>query len=202
MPRNLCVCLHVIALLLFSIPAAAQFPAEVRGRVTQRGSGAAVPGARVEAEGAAAVAGPDGAFLLRGVAPGTRSVRVSALGFREGRFSVDVANGRTVWLAAVLEPAPIALEAIRVRARRDGAGATVLDRAEIERSGARDLGEVLRDRAGVTVERQGGPGSPTRVSIRGSSADEVLVLLDGVPLNSALTGEADLSTVPLEAIER
>ena len=204
MPRKLSVslCLRVITLLLFAVPAAAQFPAEVRGRVTQRGSGAAVPGARVEAEGAAAVAGPDGAFLLRGVAPGTRSVRVSALGFREGRFSVEVANGRTVWLTAVLDPAPIALEALRVRARRAEAGSTVLDRAEIERSGARDLGEVLRDRAGVTVERQGGPGSPTRVSIRGSSADEVLVLLDGVPLNSALTGEADLSTVPLEAVER
>jgi len=196
----------LLALLLLLLtapsPAAAQFPAEVRGRVTERGTGAAVPGARVEAEGAAAVAGPDGAFLLRGVSPGTREVRVTALGFREGRFSVDAANGRTVTLLVVLDPSAIALEAIQVRAARDPAGATVLDRAAIEASGARELGEVLRDQAGVVVTRQGGPGSPTRVSIRGSSANAVLVLLDGVPLNSALTGDADLSTVPLEAVER
>jgi outer membrane receptor protein involved in Fe transport len=192
----------LLLLLLLASPAAAQYPAEVRGRVTERGTGAAVPGARVEAEGAAAVAGPDGAFLLRGVTPGTREVRVTALGFREGRFSVEAANGRTATLLVVLDPSAIALEAIRVRAARDPAGATVLDRASIEASGARELGEVLRDQAGVVVTRQGGPGSPTRVSIRGSSANEVLVLLDGVPLNSALTGDADLSTVPLEAVER
>ncbi|HEX8671685.1 MAG TPA: carboxypeptidase regulatory-like domain-containing protein, partial [Longimicrobium sp.] len=172
-----------LLLLLFLLaspsPAAAQYPAEVRGRVTERGTGAAVPGARVEAEGAAAVAGPDGAFLLRGVSPGTREVRVTALGFGEGRFSVEAANGRTVTLLVVLDPSAIALDAIRVRAARDPAGTTVLDRAAIEASGARELGEVLRDQAGVVVTRQGGPGSPTRVSIRGSSANEVLVLLDG-----------------------
>ena len=194
--------LALLLLLLLASPAAAQFPAEVRGRVTERGTGAAVAGARVEAEGAAAVAGPDGAFLLRGVSPGTREVRVTALGFTEGRFSVEAANGRTVTLLVVLDPAAIALEAVRVRAARDPAGATVLDRADVEGSGARELGELLRDRAGVVVTRQGAPGSPTRVSIRGSSANEVLVLLDGVPLNSALTGDADLSTVPLEAVER
>jgi outer membrane cobalamin receptor len=191
-----------VAATLAATPAAAQFPAEVRGRVTQAGSGAPVAGARVEADGAAAAVRPDGSFLLRGVAPGTREVRVSAPGHREARFTVEAANGRTVWLAAVLEPAAVTLEALRVRAARDPAGTLVVDRGAIEASGARDLGEVLQDRAGVTVTRQGGPGSPAHVSIRGSSADEVLVLLDGVPLNSALTGEADLSAVPLEAVER
>ncbi|HEY0154059.1 MAG TPA: hypothetical protein VGB92_18745, partial [Longimicrobium sp.] len=51
--------LLLLLLLASPTPAAAQYPAEVRGRVTERGTGAAVPGARVEAEGAAAVAGPD-----------------------------------------------------------------------------------------------------------------------------------------------
>jgi outer membrane receptor protein involved in Fe transport len=192
----------LLATALAAAPAAAQFPAEVRGRVTEAGSGAAVAGARVEADGASAAVRPDGSFLLRGVAPGTREVRVRAPGFREGRFTVEAANGRTAWLAAALERAPVTLEALRVRAPRDAAGATVLDRAAIEASGSRDLGEVLQGEAGVTVTRRGGPGSPAHLSIRGSSADEVLVLLDGVPLNSPLTGEVDLSAVPLEAVGR
>ncbi len=52
------------------------------------------------------------------------------------------------------------------------------------------------------MTQAGGPGSPSRVSIRGSGSDEVLVLLDGVPLNSAISGDVDLSRISLESVER
>src|SRR5690606_39532767 len=44
-------------------------------------------------------------------------------------------------------------------------------------------------------------GGPETVSIRGSSAGAVLVLLDGVAINDPVTGEADLSGVRASAIE-
>ncbi|MBV9775080.1 MAG: TonB-dependent receptor [Gemmatimonadetes bacterium] len=198
----------VLVLLLLVLATAtgarAQFPAEVRGRVTDRATGAAVPGARVEVTGGGieTAAAPDGRFLLRGLLPGVREIRVAAPGFGERRLTVQAENGRSLWLPVELEPAPVALEGLRVVATRTEAGATVLDRARIQASGARELGELLRDQGGVTVTRRGGPGSPATVSIRGSGAGEVLVLVDGVPINSLMSGEADLSTVPLEAIER
>src|SRR5690606_6681226 len=37
--------------------------------------------------------------------------------------------------------------------------------------------------------------------LRGSGADAVLVLLDGVELNDPITGEADLSAVPADGME-
>jgi outer membrane cobalamin receptor len=62
--------------------------------------------------------------------------------------------------------------------------------------------DLLSDSVGVQVRRFGGPGQLSEVSIRGSSGRQVVVLLDGVRLNSAQTGAVDLSTIPLECVER
>lgn len=64
----------------------------------------------------------------------------------------------------------------------------------------RDLGEWLSSRVGAGVRGQGGGGRQL-LSVRGGRPEGVLVLLDGVPLNDPLTGQADLSSVPLSSIE-
>jgi len=187
-------------------PAAAQFPPEVRGRVVARAGGAPVAGARVEVvDGdARAVAGADGAFVLRGLVPGTHELRARALGYRERRARVEAVNGQVTRVVVELDAVPALLDRVVVTdsGSRGAAGATVFARADVERSGARDVGELVEDAAGVVVTRRGGPGSPAHASIRGGSANQVLVLVDGVPINEPLTGNADLSAVPLEAVER
>ncbi|HYE80473.1 MAG TPA: TonB-dependent receptor, partial [bacterium] len=61
------------------------------------------------------------------------------------------------------------------------------------------LADLLEQAAGVRVVSFGGAGRTATASIRGASGRQVLVLLDGVPLNAA--GEAvDLSTIPLDQI--
>jgi len=68
--------------------------------------------------------------------------------------------------------------------------------------GSADLGEILRRSAGIDVKYTGGEGQVTTVSIRGSSAEQVAVFLDGIRLNSATFGIVDFSTIPVESIER
>ena len=65
-----------------------------------------------------------------------------------------------------------------------------------------DLGSLLLEVPGANVTRQGGLGALTTVSLRGSNPDEVRVYLDGVPLNQAVGGAVDLSTLPLGDVER
>jgi outer membrane cobalamin receptor len=65
-----------------------------------------------------------------------------------------------------------------------------------------DLGALLLEVPGANVTRQGGLGAVTTVSLRGSNPDEVRVYLDGVPLNQAVGGAVDLSTLPLGDVER
>jgi outer membrane receptor protein involved in Fe transport len=55
---------------------------------------------------------------------------------------------------------------------------------------------------GVHVRRFGGPGQAAELSIRGSTGSQVVVLLNGVRINSAQSGTTDLSTIPAELIER
>lgn len=79
--------------------------------------------------------------------------------------------------------------------------ATVIDaRAYDERFAT--VEEVLEQTPGVRIRRFGGLGSYSTASIRGSKSEQVLVLLDGVRLNSAERGAVDLSSIPLRQVER
>ncbi|MGB5104765.1 MAG: TonB-dependent receptor [Steroidobacteraceae bacterium] len=78
----------------------------------------------------------------------------------------------------------------------------VIDRADLERSGAADLTEVLRFHAGLDVTRSGGPGQPTAVFIRGAESNHTLVLVDGVRVNPGTIGLAALQNIPPAMIER
>lgn len=190
---------------LFPPAIAAQHPPVVKGQVLDGMSGAPVLGARVTTLGAghAAVTDARGAFTLRGLDPGTVTLEVRAPGYRTVTLTVEARNGQVSSARAELPPAPVQVAGLRVEALVDGTtGAVVLERAELDALGPTDLGVALQQASGVVVTRRGGPGSPASLSIRGGSGDQALVLLDGVPVNAPLTGDVDLSTISLDAVER
>jgi len=79
--------------------------------------------------------------------------------------------------------------------------ATVIDARDYDARFA-TVAEVLGQIPGVRVRRFGGLGSASTASIRGSKSEQVLVLVDGVRLNTAQRGSVDLSTIPLRQVER
>ncbi len=87
---------------------------------------------------------------------------------------------------------------------------TVLTREDIEKSGAVYIMDILRALPGVTVVQSGPPGRTVGLFVRGMNANQTLVLLDGVQVNSPTTGTAesalaDLTTenvVSVDNIER
>ncbi|MCG8591216.1 MAG: TonB-dependent receptor [Proteobacteria bacterium] len=66
----------------------------------------------------------------------------------------------------------------------------------------RTTDELVSRSVGVQVRRFGDEGRRQEVAIRGSSPTQVVVLLDGVRLNSAQSGSVDLSTLPLSLVDR
>lgn len=64
----------------------------------------------------------------------------------------------------------------------------------------KSVADVVAEQTGVQTRRYGGTGSFQTVSIRGVQGNEVLVLLDGIPLNSAMGGAVDLSAISPERI--
>jgi outer membrane cobalamin receptor len=195
--------LLAIALLLIArTRLLAQFPGELAGTVRDAANGAPVAAAAVELAGTSLAARTDaaGAFRLRGLEPGEYRVLVRRSGYAAREVAASVRNGETARLSVSLDPLPVALAAVRVTAEAEAAGGSV-GRAEIEGSGARTAADAVERVPGVLVRGSGATGART-VSIRGSAADEVLVLVDGVALNDPVTGAADLSTVPASSIER
>ena len=194
----------LMSALAFTSELVAQVPGELRGRISDAESGRPLGGARVEVlgRGQFVVTQPDGSYVLRGLEPGDVALRIRAISYTPRDTTAVAVNGRASIVDVALHLAVSRLDPIVVRSRSDSATSIVLERAAIEQSGRRDVGELLLTIPGLVVTQAGGPGSPSRVSIRGSSANEVLVLVDGSPVNSSITGEADLSRIGIQSVER
>jgi vitamin B12 transporter len=79
---------------------------------------------------------------------------------------------------------------------------TVLSREEIEKAPAPDIPALLEQTLGLGTTRYGPYGNMADVNIRGFDTERVAVLVDGVPVNSARSGEFDFNRVDLNSIER
>jgi iron complex outermembrane receptor protein len=85
--------------------------------------------------------------------------------------------------------------------RRDATGQLTVVEASPRRGEALDVAGLLAAVPGINFSDAGGFGQARRLSLRGAASNGVLVLLDGAPL-SLNGGGADLSRVPLAAVER
>jgi vitamin B12 transporter len=116
----------------------------------------------------------------------------------------------SVFAAGIEEPAVMMDEVVVTATRmaeplsRVSASVAVVTAEEIAARGATRLDEVLQDVVGLHVVSSGSAGSLSSASIRGSEASQVLVLIDGVRLNSPQNGQFDLNQLPvaLNEIER
>jgi len=82
------------------------------------------------------------------------------------------------------------------------ADTTVIKEQEIRDSGAPDVATLLRTLAGVEVVQTGGLGAQSSTFMRGTNSNQVLVLIDGVRVNSATTGSTALEHILLDSVER
>ena len=82
------------------------------------------------------------------------------------------------------------------------ADVVVIDAEQIARAGPISLGELLQRHAGAELSANGGPGQVSGMFLRGTSTNHVVLLIDGVRVNSATTGTNALEHVPLSQIER
>jgi vitamin B12 transporter len=79
---------------------------------------------------------------------------------------------------------------------------SVITEEDIKRLQARTVVELLRNIPGLIVQAQGTLGEETNIRIRGVGFNQVLVLIDGVKVNSPLTGEFDFGDLPIDNVER
>lgn len=92
--------------------------------------------------------------------------------------------------------------ALREKGQLDLAGpVTVLSGVDLRRTYT-SPSAALAEQPGLAVMRTGGVGSPAHLMVRGSTAEQVAVAIDDVPLSNVDGAPFDLSDLPLSAVER
>ena len=70
---------------------------------------------------------------------------------------------------------------------------TVISKKELENSPAKSIEEVLAQFTGMDIRKRGGNGVQADISVRGSSFEQVLILVNGIRINDSQTGHNSMN---------
>ncbi|KQT41137.1 MULTISPECIES: TonB-dependent receptor domain-containing protein [unclassified Methylophilus] len=79
---------------------------------------------------------------------------------------------------------------------------TVIDSEEINRLRGGSIADLLRLQPGVETYTNGGMGTSSNIGLRGTNDNQLIVLVDGVRINSGTTGTTAFENIPLALIDR
>ncbi|MEH6494051.1 TonB-dependent receptor domain-containing protein [Halopseudomonas sp.] len=100
-------------------------------------------------------------------------------------------------------PDTIVTASRQVEAREQATAATtVFTRQDIERLQPFSVTDLLRRVPGISITTNGGIGSLSSISMRGTNAAQSLVMIDGQRISSASAGQPSLEFISVDQIER
>ena len=79
---------------------------------------------------------------------------------------------------------------------------SIISKEQIDQQKATTIFEALRSVPGLNIRKSGSIGRQSEMTIRGSSTSQVLVMIDGVQVNSATTGTFNFANLTTDNIER
>lgn len=105
---------------------------------------------------------------------------------------------------ASIRTGEVVVTASRIPQSRESviADVTVITSEEIERAGQSTLLEILQSQPGVEITSNGGAGKTSGIFLRGTNPGHVVVLIDGMRVNSATAGTTTFENLPLAQIEK
>lgn len=117
------------------------------------------------------------------------------------RFAALASFTLTVAAQPALQPVVVTASREAQPLDRVSADVVLIDAETIRSSTADSVEDLLRREAGVQVSRNGGPGQNAGIQIRGASAAQALVLIDGVRVGSATLGQVEMESIDLAQID-
>ncbi|MCP4546024.1 MAG: TonB-dependent receptor [bacterium] len=195
----------MLMLLHASSPVLAQSSgATISGTMYDRVTGETLPYGNVVLVGTSwgGMSLDDGTFLITDIPPGTYTIRATYMGYKIAeKVSLRLRNGTLVELTFRLEPSIIQSEAVTVYGERplvdvsEASSTKSLAADDIARMPVENVEEVLVTQPGV-VEQD------NEIHIRGSRANETLILVDGVPMSDALAGTSSAKGIDSKSVAK
>lgn len=176
------------------------------GKVTDVGTGQPIGNVQVAIVGTTlgALTNQDGVFAVRGITPGTVTVRAIRIGYSELRATASVSAAQSTTLNLQLKPVPATLNPVVTTVtgeqRRIEVGNAIaqVDAAEVVQTrGVANVADLLTSRAaGVMVVPGVQTGAGVRIRIRGTSSialtNNPIWVIDGIRVDGA-TGSSSVS---------
>ena len=103
-----------------------------------------------------------------------------------------------------IELSDVVITATRTPQPREAliADVSVIEAEEIKRGGQTTLVELLQQQPGVEIDNSGGAGKVSSIFLRGTNSGHVVVLIDGIRIQSATVGTTTFENLPLSQIDR
>jgi len=159
----------------------------LRGRVLDKESNRALPGVNVTLVGTTlgTITDAEGSFQINDIRAGLYSVQLSLLGYKKTVFEkVAIIPDLRTQLDVSLEPSPIELQAVEITYQRP---LIQKDQAAT----AYSIGEIKLEKLPVTAFRDVlslQPGTTIEGNVRGGKSNEVVFLVDGLPVQDVIGG--------------
>ncbi|EUJ09411.1 outer membrane cobalamin receptor protein [Methylophilaceae bacterium 11] len=117
---------------------------------------------------------------------------------------IGLAFSNTAFSAENIQLNDVVVTATRVPQPREAviADVTVIDSEQIQRGGQSTLVELLQLQPGVEITSNGGAGKASGIFMRGTNTSHVVVVVDGVRIQSATAGTATFENLPIQLIDR
>ncbi|MDF2179060.1 TonB-dependent receptor [Aliiglaciecola sp. CAU 1673] len=122
--------------------------------------------------------------------------------FIRGALTVALLSSYGLYAAEDIEVISILGARQPIELSKLSASVSIIDRQQIEDAGVQNVSDLLRSQAGLHFSQDGGKGTQTQLRLRGSEANHVLVLVDGVEINDLSDGGVNFAHLTLDNIER
>ncbi|MEM8940051.1 MAG: carboxypeptidase-like regulatory domain-containing protein [Bacteroidota bacterium] len=168
-----------------------------------------VPGIKIMINGTAkgAISDFDGKFKIENIPLGAYTIKVSGISYENHEFQLTFHFGQHIVQSVILKESTSELDEVIVTSQSEGQdlklsakSVPVIETREVKLKTS-DLGEVMSQTEGVSVQRASNLGSNTRFLLNGLSGDQIRFFYDGIPLDYT-PYSFGIANVPINAIDR
>ena len=189
--------LFTISCLLSLVQFAFAQTGQLKGLVLDAETGETLTGATVVVDntGLGEIADLEGKFIIKNVPQGKQTLRISYVGYEEITIEAMVTSGQNTDVGEIkMDPTSVGLREVQVFAnvveerKTPLAVSTIGNMAINEQLGSMQLPELLNSTPGIYATQGDGSFGDAYVNIRGFGQEEVLFMINGVPVNDMENG--------------
>ncbi len=187
----------------------AQSTIKLYGRVVDQETQKPLAGANIVVEGTifGSASNSQGYYQIENLMVGFYTISTSYMGYQtQERADIRITVDRPYQLNFSLNPLILTMPVIEITEEKKASNPALsiveIKKEDFTQKNYVSVGDLLQEVPGIEIQNTGGTGQQKKISIRGSETNQVLVLLDGVPLNDEHSGSVNLATIPIHLIEK